>query len=423
MQVMITSQADLFYRFAVALVTGILIGLEREHAAEERETPLFAGVRTFALLALVGCTAALLADILSSPWPFVAVMLAIGGLGVAAYLSLTRSGDYGSTSEVAAFMAFLLGALCYWNYLALAAALAVTTTVLLSLKRAMHSFAHRLSRDDVLASLKFAVISAVVLPVLPNHSFGPPPWDALNPFRIWLMVVFISGISFTGYVLMKVVNVRQGIGLTGFLGGLVSSTAVTLSFGQRSRRVDLSHSFALAITIAWAMMFLRVLIEVAALNRTLLVLVWPALVAAGVALLGYAALLFFRRAEQPSGEVVLGNPFELRPAVTFGLLYAGILLVSRAAELYLGSFGLYLSSVAAGLADVNAITLSMAELSSRAGGIEPAVAARAVILAVLSNTVAKTLMVIMTGSPRLRWAMAPSAVLGILVTLGVSLWG
>ncbi|RIK43655.1 MAG: MgtC/SapB family protein [Chloroflexi bacterium] len=419
---MLTSQADLFYRFAIAIVIGILIGLERENAAKDQGSTIFAGIRTFALLALAGCIGALLTDVLASPWPLVAVILAVGGVVVAAYFVLTRKGDFGSTSEVAALIALLLGALCYFEYLALAAALAVLTTVLLSLKPAMHNFARHVSRDDVYATLKFAVITAIVLPILPNRTFGPPPFDALNPYRIWLMVVFISGISFTGYVLMKLVNVRNGIGLTGFLGGLVSSTAVTLSFSQRSRgQPALAESFALAITIAWAMMFLRVLIAVAALNLALLASLWLPLVAAGAALLAYAAFLYVRHADNPAESVTLANPFELGPALAFGVLYAAILLISRAAQLYLGDTGLYLSSAIAGLADVNAITLSMAELSDHDTGIAISTAAYAVILAVLSNTLSKTILVFATGSPALRVALLPSVLLGLVVTAGVTL--
>jgi uncharacterized membrane protein (DUF4010 family) len=418
---MLTSQADLFYRFAIALVIGILIGLERENAAKDDGVKIFAGIRTFALIALAGAAGAFLTDILDSPWPLVAVTIAVGGVVVAAYVVLTRRGDFGSTSEIAALIALLLGALCYFEYLALAAALAVTTTVLLSLKPAMHNFARHVSRDDVYATLKFAVITAIVLPILPNRTFGPPPFDALNPQRIWLMVVLVSGISFTGYVLMKLVNVRNGIGLTGFLGGLVSSTAVTLSFSQRSRgQPQLAQPFALAVTIAWAMMFLRVLIAVAVLNLALLAAIWLPLVAAGAALLAYAVLLYVRRGDNPAEAVTLANPFELGPALAFGALYAAILLISRAALLYLGDAGLYLSSIIAGLADVNAITLSMAELSGRAAGLALGTAAYAVILAVLSNTLSKSILVFATGSPALRWAMLPSVALGLGVTAAVT---
>jgi uncharacterized membrane protein (DUF4010 family) len=417
---MLTVQADLFYRFGAALLIGILIGVERERAADLREMRLFAGVRTISLIALAGCAGALLSDIMQSPWPLVVVILSIGGLIVAAYMRL--SGD-GSTSEVAAFIALLCGALCYWQYISLAAAIAVVTTVLLSFKGEMHGFVHRLSTEDIYSTLKFAAITAIILPILPDRSFGPPPFDALNPYRIWLMVVFISAISFMGYVLMKVVNVRHGIALTGLLGGLVSSTAVTLSFGRRSReQSDLSAHFAIAITIAWAIMFLRVLVQIAVINGTLFTILWLPLLAAALVLAGYATFLYMRRKDDSSEEVTIANPFELKPALTFGAIYALTLLISSAAQLYFGNIGLYVSSTFAGLADVNAVTLSMAELSSRPNGVDLYVAAESVVLAVLSNTIVRSIMVFGTGSSSLRRFMLPSVILAIVVTVAVTIW-
>ncbi len=414
---MFSDQAALFYRFGVALFIGILIGLEREHAVEDRDRQLFAGVRTFALIALVGCTSALLSDIIMSPWPLVAATAGIGGLTITAYFVLSRRGDIGGTTEVAAILTFLCGALAYWQYTSLATAIGVTAAVLLSLKWPMHNFAQQLGREDVYATLKFATIAAIILPILPNQSFGPPPFDALNPYRIWLMVVFISGISFAGYVLMKVVNPSHGIGLTGLLGGFVSSTAVTLSFTHRSRENDnLAGPLALAITIAWGIMFVRVMGQLAVLNLALLRAAWLPLTVAAIALVAYCAYLYWRRTGEDGEEVDLANPFSLRPALTFGALYALVLLISRAGEIYFGESGLYVSSILAGLVDVNAITISMAELSGRSGDIEVPTAANAVILAVISNTVAKTVFVMISGSNRLRALIVPSAILGIVAT-------
>lgn len=417
---MLTAQAELFYRFGTALVIGILIGMERERAAELRDVRLFAGVRTIALLALVGCMGGLLSDITNSPWPLVAVIVSMGALGVAAYISMKSQG---STSEVAAFVAMLCGAISYYEYYSVAAAIGVVTTMLLSFKREMHSVAHNLTTQDVYSTLKFAAVTAIVLPILPDRSFGPPPFDALNPYRIWLMVVFISAISFTGYVMMKLANPRNGIALTGLLGGLVSSTAVTLSFGRRSKAdAALSPHFAVAITVAWSIMFLRVLVQIAALNPQLLGILWLPLIAAALVLGAYAFFLYRQRRDDLSQEVALVNPFELKPALTFGAVYALILLVSRTAQIYFGEVGIYVSSVFAGLADVNAITLSMAELSSQPGGMELGIAAEAVVLAVLSNTVVRSVMVFVTGAPALRKYMLPSALLAIVVTAAVALW-
>ena len=413
---MINAQADLFYRFGVALVVGFLIGLEREHSAEDRKRTIFAGVRTFSLLALSGCAAALIGDLSGSPWPLAAIIISIGALIVSGYVNLSRNGQFGGTSEVAAFIALFCGMLAYWNYIALTAAIAVTTTVLLSLKPAMQNFAQRVSNQDVYATLKFAVITAIVLPILPNRSFGPPPFDALNAYNIWLMVVFISGISFTGYILMQLVSARRGISLTGFLGGLVSSTAVTLSLAQRSNsQPALTATFALAITVAWITMFLRIIVAVAALNVTLLQAVWLPLAATAGGLTIVAIILFLRESEHNQQEFSLVNPFELRPALTFGLFYAGVLLISRTAQLYFGDTGIFVSSAIAGLTDVNAITLSMAELSRQTDGLPVNTAAFAVLLAALANTLAKTGMVYAAGGPAMRKSIIPTVAVSTLV--------
>jgi len=416
-----TDHTNLFYRFGAALVIGILVGLQREYAYDDPSREMFAGVRTFALMALVGGVAAMVAEHLASPWAFTGIVLLVGALIAIAYFVGAQRGKVGLTTEISALVTILSGALCYWNYLPLAAAIAVATTVLLSLKLEMQTFVRRITREDVYATLKFAVISAIVLPVLPNKTFGPPPLDVLNPYKIWLMVVFISGISFLGYLLTKVVGFRQGIGLTGLLGGLVSSTAVTLSFSQRSQtQPDLAKPFALGITVAWMMMFLRVVTEVAALNRALLRMLWlPMAVAAAVGLV-YGLYLYFAQRTDEEGGVNLSNPFELRPAVTFGLLYALILLFSKVAQTYLGDMGVYLSSTVAGFTDVDAVTLSLAELGGKVDGIDLTVAARGIVLAATSNTLVKGGIVLASGSALLRRVLLPGFALMMVAAVSVA---
>ncbi|MBN1812354.1 MAG: MgtC/SapB family protein [Anaerolineae bacterium] len=411
----------LFYRFGVALAIGLLVGLQREYAKGGSDREIFAGERTLALMGLVGCTAAMVSDVLDSAWAFIGIFLAQSGLVAIAHFVDARRGKVGLTTEVAALVTTLAGALCYWDYLPLAVALAVTTTVLLSLKVEMNTFVQRITREDIYATLKFAVITAIVLPVLPNTKvIDMSPFDVLNPHKIWLMVVFISGISFLGYVLVKIVGSRQGIGLTGLLGGLVSSTAVTLSFSQRSQRqCGLAKPFALAIMISWTVMFSRVVVEVAALNPTLLSVLWLPMAASALAGLGYCVYLYFSQRTDEVGEVQVTNPFELGPAVKFGLIYAVILLVSKAAQMYLGNAGLYLSSVLSGLADVDAITLSVAELSNTSG-LPLSVGARAIVLAAMSNTVVKGGIVLMGGARSLRLALLPGFVLMLVAGVGVA---
>jgi uncharacterized membrane protein (DUF4010 family) len=414
--------ADLFYRFGIALVIGVLIGLEREFVALRTGQNTFAGIRTMALISLAGCTGALLADLLDSPWPLVAVLTMTSALILTGYVSQSRAGDIGGTSEIAATIVLLTGAVCYYGLYALAAAIAVTTTVLLSLKGTLHGFAQRLSSADIYATLKFAVISAIVLPVLPNQSFGPPPLDALNPYRIWLMVVLISGISFSGYVLIKFAKTRRGLGLTGLLGGMVSSTAVTFSYTERSRREPaLATPYALAITLAWSVLYGRVMVLVGLLNVGLLGRLWLPLTVTGVAVLGYGVYLMRQPDSVSHEDVELVNPFELRPTLTFGAIYAVTLMLVRAGEVFWGNAGLYVSSVVSGLASVDAIVLSMAELDTRGNGVTAGLAANAILLAVFSNTVVKGALVLISGSRAMRRAMWPTIALGLVVLAATAL--
>ena len=424
------TQIDLFYRFGAALVIGLLVGLQREYAfgqqkargEEEPDDELFAGARTFALMALLGCGAAFMAELAGSAWAFVVVLVLAGALIVAAYVLEARDGGSGLTTEIAALLTVVAGALCFWDQLALAAALGVAVTVLLALKLYTRQLVRNLDRADVYATLKFAVITLIVLPVLPREPiFETPPFDVLVPYKIWLMVVFISGISFLGYVLIQIVGARRGVGLTGLLGGLASSTAVTLTFSQRSRDVEgFGKPFALAILLAWSVMFIRVMVEVAALNMPLLGIVWIPMTAATVVSFAYCAYLYLTKSgpdDEEQGNFT--NPFELGPALTFGLLYGVILLAANAAKIYFGDTGIYISSIASGLADVDAITLSMAELSQGGEKLDLDTAARAIVLAAASNTVVKGGIVLSAGSKELRRVILPGLIATLATAIGV----
>jgi len=409
-------QDELFYRFGVALAIGFLIGLEREYAQGDREEGLFAGIRTFPIIGLLGCAAALVADQMAMPWLMAAVFLGVSGLTIMAYYGNIQAGRMGLTTEVAALLTLLIGALCYLGLISLAVALGVIITVLLSIKRDLHRFIRHITREDIYATLKFAVITAIILPLLPNESLGPPPLDVLNPYRIWLMVVLISGISFMGYLLIKLVGPRQGIGLSGLLGGLVSSTAVTLSFSQRSRsQPKLAIPLALAITVSWTTMFFRVLVIVVALNTQLLRTLWLPLSISAAAGLAYCLYLYVTDRTDETGGIRFTNPFELGMAIKFGLFYAVILVFSQAAQMYLGETGVYLSSIVAGLVDLNAISLSLAHLSLPLGSLDTTLVARAIMMAAMANTVVKGGIVLVTGSPELRRATLPGLV-AMLVT-------
>jgi uncharacterized membrane protein (DUF4010 family) len=245
---------------------------------------------------------------------------------------------------------------------------------------------------------------------VPDRSFGPPPFDVLNPYRIWLMVVLISAVDFASWLLIKVLGGQHGIGLTGLLGGLVSSTATTLAFTKRSRQQpELAQALALGILLAWLVMLARVAVLSAVVWRDLLGAAWPALLAMGT--LNVAAVLWLHRGSRASAtaEVATGtNPFQLSNAVRFGLLFGVVLFAARAAEHWLGSQGVLIAGALAGLTDVDAITLSMGQLAQRDPG-QVGLAADAVALAAVSNTLVKGGIAAGAGSIGLRRIVLPIA--------------
>lgn len=416
-----TASADLFLRFGIALAIGFMIGLQREYAFREKQRELLAGERTFALMALVGALAAMIAEVLESSLVFMGIIMLVGIFTAIAYFIDAWRGYVGLTTEIAILITVIIGALCYWDYLTLAAALGIITTVLLSVKIETDRLVSALTREDIYAALKLAVISLVILPVLPRESNLPPPFDVLSPFRIWLMVVFISGINFVGYLAIKIVGPERGIGITGLLGGLVSSTGVTLGFSERSNReTSLAKPFALAIMIAWTVMFARVLVEVGVLNLELLRLVWLPIAAAGVVGLLYCVFLHLSQRTTEKDTQEFSNPFDLISAIKFGLLYALILVVARAAQLYFGDTGVYISSLLSGLADVDAITISLAQLSD-VGTVSMTVAAQSIVIATIANTIAKGAIVIIGGAAVLKRALLPGMLLVLLTALVATL--
>ncbi len=409
-------QYNLFYRFAVSLFIGFLIGLQREYAFNREGKELAAGVRTFSLISLIGCTAALLTDKTGSPLPFVTVMFILGLLFLVNHFIQAWHGTPGLTTEVAAMMTAMTGALAYWNQVVLAVAIAVIITILLSFKLELHSFARNLTKADVFSSLKFAVISAIILPVLPNKMYGPEPFNIFNPYKIWLFVVFISAISFIGYIFMKLIGANKGITLTGLLGGLASSTAVTISMAHKSKTSDtLARSFALAILIAWTVMFARILIIVTVINSRLVSLLWIPVSVSILSGLIYCIYLYRTQKTAPEKEpVTFVNPFELSPAIKFGLLFTLIMFISKAAQLYMGNTGLYIASFVTGLADADAIVLSVARMENNIAAISPLTAVKAIVYATVSNTFVKGMIVIFGGSIQLRKAIIP----GFLLMMG-----
>jgi uncharacterized membrane protein (DUF4010 family) len=399
-------------RFAAALGLGVLLGLERERAHEELA---FAGVRTLGMLALAGGIAAFVDAGLGRAWLALGVFAAVAALVVVSYGVTAWRGELGITTEISALVAFLLGFLCVAGHVGPAAGLAVASGGVLALKEWLHRLAGRIEPADVEATLKFALVSIIILPLVPDQNFGPPPLDVVNPFKIWLMVVLISGLNFASYLLVKIVGTEHGIGLTGLLGGLVSSTAVTLGFAQRSRAEPKQvAALALGILIAWTVMFARVVVLVAAVARALVPRIALAMAVFGIPSLVVCWFLWRRQRTEHTGSIDAGkNPFELGQAIRFGLVFGVITFAAKAAQVYLGTAGLYVAGAVAGLTDVDAIALSMSQLAAADASSVDA-AGRAIVLAVTSNTLFKAGMVAFLGAPGLR-----NVILGVAALLVV----
>jgi len=405
---------DLALRFGAALGLGLLLGLERERKRDAEL--LFGGIRTFALIALLGALGAFMEREMAQSWLIVAAFIALSALVIVSYATTAARGELGITTEVTALLAFIVGALCGWQHVGVASVATVVCLLLLTLKDFLHRLARRVELADVEATLTFAVISVIILPLLPNQNFGPAPLDVINPYKIWLMVVLIAGLNFLGYLLVKVLGNEHGFLLTGVLGGLVSSTAVTLSFSQRSRQEsEMSSAFVLAILIAWTIMFLRVLVMVGVVNRPLAASLAVALGCMAAAGLAVSLLLWRRSRTHEKGVVTTGaNPFELSEAIKFGLLFGIVTIVAKAAQVYLGATGLYLAGAVAGLTDVDAISLSMANLATTSPE-SLTVAERVIIIAVLANTLVKAGMAAFMGTPALRRTIVVATLLLLIV--------
>lgn len=394
------------WQLGAAIGLGMLIGLERERTRDDAAT--FAGARTFSLVALLGATSVFVGEHSGQLWIVGLVFMAVVALVVTSYYVTAKSGDIGATTEASVLLTFFIGGLCAWDEVGVAGAVAVITMLLLALKGWLHDLAKRIESSDVEATLKFAIITLIILPLVPNTDFGPPGLEVINPYKTWLMVVLIAGLNFVGYILVKVVGREHGLGITGLLGGLVSSTAVTLSFSQRSRNEPhLASVLALAIVLAWTVMFFRVVIEVGVVNLALAKSLVLGMVLMGVVSLVICVLLWRRGRSKETAEVEpTNNPFELGDAIKFGGLFAVVIFVASAAQRYFGDTGLYLAGALAGLTDVDAIALSMANLA-RQDPASSSAAARTIVIAVVSNTMVKCGMALWLSAPSMRRTMVP----------------
>ena len=406
------------YHGAMVLLMGLLIGLERQHS-QKTDEPLFAGFRTFPVIALTGFLSGLLARA-GFPWMLPVAMAGVIAIAVAAYYVTAQGKHKGATTELVAILTFIFGALAAFDYLIPAAIFAVVTALLLSMKAPMHQLAEKIQEGEIYAILKFGIVTVIVLPLLPNRTYGP--FDVLNPRVVWWMVVLISAVSMLGYVLMRFLGARQGIAVTGLLGGLASSTATTFGLSQKAREAGSATAryFALGILIASTIMFIRVLVLTVVIDPGLARQLLLPIAVPTVLGIGLGIFLWRKEEERADARLEVKNPMELSRALQFAALFAVVLFVATAAHHYFGSAGAYVASGIAGLTDVDAVTVSMARLAHE-NVLSAGTANASILLACAMNTLVKGGIAIIIGGRPLRRVILPVFSALFVATLGACL--
>ena len=406
-----TPLVDVVIHILLAGGLGALIGLEREQSESGGS---FAGSRTFPLFALYG---ALVQVFFPGMLP-IAVGTLVVPLTVAYVGKVWYEGDIGLTTLVAALITVVLGAMTMHSNRGAVVAIIIggLVTVLLSVKDPVHEFADQIEESERRASGKFILVVLVVLPTLPDRSVDL--LYGLNPRFVWLMVVFVTGLGFVAYVLGQALGPERGIAITGIVGGFVSSTATTVSMAEKTTQsATLYHVCAFAVVTASIVMFPRALIEIAVVNPELLPSVAVPLGAMTVVGTVAAGGLYWLTASDETVEAEeLSNPFRLRPALLFGVIFAVVLLVSESANDWFGSSGIYATAFLSGLADVDAMTITLSQLAAE-GTVSTDVATTGIVIAAVANTFLKAVLACILGTPML--GRLVSVVLGVVVLSGL----
>lgn len=414
-----TEQLLFLQDLGFALLLGLLIGVEREKTGKNGQHFSIGGVRTMGLVSMLGYLAYALFydDVL------------IFGLLTGAFLALIISAyivssllekKAGATTELAALFVFLIGVLVARGETLIATMIALTVLLLLFFKQSLHSFALNLKKEEFYDTIKFILVVFVIFPLLPNQTFGP--LDVLNPYMIWFVVVLVSTISFASYVAIKAIGPKKGIGFSGFFGGLFSSTAVAMSFAQLSKHgKGLTDLFVFGILVASSSMFFRVLLEVSVLNPALTRHLLIPMASMGVTGFLISFYFWFRKKHESKKalagtELHLHSPFQLSSALKFGVLFASMLFISKFVTIYFGSEALYLTAFFSGLIDVDAITVSMANLT-KSQDVMMDQGITAITIAAMTNTLTKGGIVVLFGSRE----VGLKVILSMLLILGVGL--
>jgi uncharacterized membrane protein (DUF4010 family) len=403
---------DLFQRLGVALGLGLIVGLQRERSG----SPL-GGFRTFPLATLFGCMNGLIA-IQFNAWPLAAGLIVIGALLIMGNIEHPEQ-SAGLTTEVAMLLMYSVGAFVMFGPMPVAVILGGIVAVLLHFKPEMHSIARRLEDPDFRAIMQFVLITLVILPILPNQRYGP--YNVLNPYKIWLMVVLIVGISLGGYIIYKFFGQKAGTLAGGILGGLISSTATTVSYARRTAQAPgASGTAALVIMVASTIVFGRVLIIIGASAPHFLPIAAGPIGTVMGALAVVCLVLWWLSTKEQAKLPEQGNPSELKAALIFAALYALVLLTVAWAKDQFGTRGLYVVAILSGLTDMDAITLSMSDMVKRQQ-VDPVNGWRLILVAAMSNLVFKAGTVAVLGSRKLLGRIVLLFSIAFGISLGVIL--
>ncbi|MFN2396850.1 MAG: MgtC/SapB family protein [Bacteroidales bacterium] len=416
-------EIQILWDFLTALGVGLLIGIERGWKGRVKdEGDRVAGIRTFALTGLLGGIIGILSGLVGE-WLLAAAFFSFTLLvAVAHFVSSRESEDVGITTEVALLITFSLGIWTSFGSPINVFIVAVIVVAFLGYKPEIHKWIKNIETKEIYAGIKFLIISVIMLPLLPDQGYGP--FEALNPYWLWWMVVLITGLSFIGYLSIKKLGDRIGVLLTALTGALASSTAVTLSLANMAKKTRVSNIYMAGVLIASVIMFIRVMIEVAIVNAKLISTLWPPVLSMIIfTLLGIFWLWKSGREkdDKKKSPLKLKNPFQIKMAILFAVLLAVMLLLAEAMKVWFGDEGIYILAVVSGLMDVDAITLSLSKMATEE--LTEQVAVTGIVIAAVTNTIAKGLLfAFITNvklSVKLILVMVGSGVTGILVVLFV----
>lgn len=399
----------------VALGIGLIVGMEREFENLSGQEH-FAGLRGFAIMSMLGCVVTFLAVEFSVNILLVVAPMVFLFISVFHYSKIQKE-NFGIVTELSLVLVFFLGVLSGLHYIKEAMAVAVIVSTLLTLKTKFRETLSRITQDELFAFIKFIILSFLLLPFLPDKNYGPG--EIINPRSIGFVIVIVSSLSFIGYFIIKFFGAEKGILFTAFFGGTFSSTAVTWVFSSRSKENDnLSTQYATGIIIACAVMFARVLVVAGFFNITVFkwLLIPCGLMAVSASIVAY--VLKRKAASQTtSSPIQLGNPLDLSNVLLFCIQYVGITLFVYYAKIYLGTKGLLITGLVSGLADVDAINISMSKLSLIQ--INPSIASIVILTAVMSNTIFKIGFTYFKGSKELR----KKVIIGLIPAIIIALLG